>query len=92
MKAHQAPLSLGFSRQESWSGLPFPSPGLGKVRTPREQGDLGYRGHDFSSQYQKMEVLSKSHFPMKNKETENVTESENPLAETCPHFFLAQCK
>ena len=25
--AHQAPLSKGFSRQESWSGLPFPSPG-----------------------------------------------------------------
>ena len=25
--AHQAPLSLGFSRQESWSGLPFPTPG-----------------------------------------------------------------
>ena len=24
--AHQAPLSLGFSRQEPWSGLPFPSP------------------------------------------------------------------
>ena len=23
--AHQAPLSLGFSRQEHWSGLPFPS-------------------------------------------------------------------
>ena len=22
---HQAPLSLGFSRQEHWSGLPFPS-------------------------------------------------------------------
>ena len=26
--AHQAPLSLGFSRQEHWSGLPFPSPNL----------------------------------------------------------------
>ena len=25
--ACQAPLSMGFSRQESWSGLPFPSPG-----------------------------------------------------------------
>ena len=25
--AHQAPLSIGFSRQECWSGLPFPSPG-----------------------------------------------------------------
>ena len=25
--AWQAPLSMGFSRQEYWSGLPFPSPG-----------------------------------------------------------------
>ena len=25
--AHQAPLSVGFPRQEYWSGLPFPSPG-----------------------------------------------------------------
>ena len=25
--AHQVPLSMGFSRQEHWSGLPFPSPG-----------------------------------------------------------------
>ena len=24
--AHQAPLSMGFSRQEDWNGLPFPSP------------------------------------------------------------------
>ena len=25
--AHKAPLSIGFPRQEYWSGLPFPSPG-----------------------------------------------------------------
>ena len=25
--AYQAPQSMGFSRQEYWSGLPFPSPG-----------------------------------------------------------------
>ena len=25
--AHQAPLSMGFLRQEHWSELPFPSPG-----------------------------------------------------------------
>ena len=25
--AHQAPLPMGFFRQEYWSGLPFPSPG-----------------------------------------------------------------
>ena len=24
--AHQTPLSMGFPRQEYWSGLPFPSP------------------------------------------------------------------
>ena len=27
MDCSQAPLSTGFSRQEYWSGLPFPSPG-----------------------------------------------------------------
>ena len=27
MGSIQAPLSMGFSRQEYWSGLPFPSPG-----------------------------------------------------------------
>ena len=26
MAAHETSLSLGFSRQEHWSGLPFPSP------------------------------------------------------------------
>ena len=25
--AHQSPLSMGFSRQNYWSGLPLPSPG-----------------------------------------------------------------
>ena len=25
--SHQAPLSMGFPRQEYWSGLPFPPPG-----------------------------------------------------------------
>ena len=24
--AHEAPLSMGFPKQENWSGLPFPSP------------------------------------------------------------------
>ena len=27
MVAHQAPLSMGFFKQEYWSGLPFPPPG-----------------------------------------------------------------
>ena len=36
--AHQAPLSMGFSRQEYWNGLPFPSP-----------GDLPEPGDEFTS-------------------------------------------
>ena len=42
--ACQAPLSMGFSRQEYWSGLPFPSPrdhpdpGI-KLRSPTLQAD-----------------------------------------------------
>ena len=31
--AHQAPPSMGFSRQEYWSGLPLPSPVLWLVVT-----------------------------------------------------------
>ena len=42
--AYQAPLSIGFSRQGYWSGLPFPSPGdlpdLGiELRSPALQAD-----------------------------------------------------
>ena len=29
--AHQAPLSMGFSRQECWSGVPLPCPSLANV-------------------------------------------------------------
>ena len=35
--AHQAPLSMGFLRQEYWSELPFPSPGaLWELLIPQE--------------------------------------------------------
>ena len=42
--AHQAPLSMEFSRQEYWSRLPFPSPGELpdpelKPRSPAWQAD-----------------------------------------------------
>ena len=44
--AHQAPPSLGFSRQEHWSGLPLPSPmdfpgGSGGKASVYNVGDLG---------------------------------------------------
>ena len=44
MSLNQAPPSMGFSRQEYWSGLPFPSPGdlpdpRIKPRSPALQAD-----------------------------------------------------
>ena len=38
MAAHQVPPSLGFSRQEHWSGLPFPSP----EDLPDQGSNLGF--------------------------------------------------
>ena len=61
--AHQAPPSLGFSRQEHWSGLPLPSPGQesekrkwsrsvvsGSVWSHRQQPTRLLRPWDFSRQ------------------------------------------
>ena len=36
--AYQAPRSMGFSRQEYWSGLPFASPG--KSSRPRDRSRI----------------------------------------------------
>ena len=33
--AYQAPPSMGFSRQEYWSGLPFPSPAVPLIKQHR---------------------------------------------------------
>ena len=50
--AHQAPLSMGFSKQEYWSGLPFPSPGdlpdpgikLGSLTLEADSLSLSHQG------------------------------------------------
>ena len=35
--AHQAPSSLGFFRQEHWSGVPFPSPSNGILHSNEKE-------------------------------------------------------
>ena len=45
--AHQAPLSPGFSRQEHWSGLPFPSPSFILLQYKKMvMMEAWYRGND----------------------------------------------
>ena len=47
--ARQAPLSMGFSRPEYWSGLPFPSPG--DLPNPRiEPGSPALQADSLSSE------------------------------------------
>ena len=43
--AHQAPLSMEFSRQEFWSGLPFPTPGIFSSNTTLIQKTFPSRGN-----------------------------------------------
>ena len=49
--AHQAPLSMGFSRQEYWSGLPFLFPGylLNPGIKPASLGSLSLAGRFFTA-------------------------------------------
>ena len=47
--AYQAPLSMGFSRQECWSGLPFPSPG-GLPNTGIKSGSLSLQADTLPSE------------------------------------------
>ena len=47
--AHQAPLSMEFSRQQYWSGLPFPSPG--DLPDPGiESGSLAFQADSLPSE------------------------------------------
>ena len=44
--AHQAPLPMKFSRQEYWSGMPFPSPGdLSSPHLLPRQADFYHKRH-----------------------------------------------
>ena len=51
--AHQTPLSMGFSRQDYWSGLPFPSPISGMARSKCMHLNFWYR-----------HILSKGLYPV----------------------------
>ena len=64
--AHQPPLSMGFSRQEYWSGLPFPS--LGALPNP---------GIESRSPALQADSLP-SETPRKPKESQSVTRSDMP--------------
>ena len=59
--AYQAPLSMGFSRQEYWSGLPFPS--LGNLLDPGiEPGSPALQADALSSEPLDTNVKKKNYY------------------------------
>ena len=55
--AHQAPLSVGFPRQEHWSALPFPS--LGNLpHRPRDKTHISWIGRPMLYHWATREALS----------------------------------
>ena len=58
--AHQAPLFMGYPRQEYWSGLPFPSPGhLPNLGTkPKSPASLALAGGSPTTVYPALNSLS----------------------------------
>ena len=86
--AHRAPLSTGFSRQEYWSGLPFPSPepslGWGGVFNKHsKEGLCSERGSVFLS----FGCLSAD--ALDGSKREEGRRNENTLREDCPPCPLA---
>ena len=63
--AYQAPPSMGFSRQEYWSGLPFPS--------PRDLPDPGIepRSPAFQADALKGKIHSNTSLPQETREKSN---------------------
>ena len=64
--AHQAPLFMGFSRQENWSGLPYPPsgdlPNSGiKLWSPVLQADSLPLSHQGSPREQAFKQINKIH-------------------------------
>ena len=67
MAAHQAPPSLGFFRQEHWSGLPFPSPSL---TTNMNKLNSSIKSHGMTKRIKEQDpticCLWKIHFSLKD--------------------------
>ena len=56
--AHQTPPSMGFARQEYWSGVPFPSPqGLRNQELKLEWFCSGERGRDVAARIKEHQPL-----------------------------------
>ena len=90
MAAHQAPLSLAFSRQEHWSGLPFPSPVhesevTQSCLTLRDPMDCSLQGSPAQGIFQARALEVGCHFFLQCMKVK----SESEVAQSCPTYYKA---
>ena len=78
--ARQAPLSMGFSRQEYWSGLPYPSPG-DLPNLGIEPGLLNYRQILYSLSYEGSPYvpIRQTHFAISFRDNDSATNRKHLL-------------
>ena len=93
--AHQAPLSMGFSRQEYWSGLPFPSPGdlpdPGiKPRSPALQADALTSEPPGKPSSSDISYKSFKWTPLRPYKTSTLLEKSTCVFLMCEHIWLRQ--
>ena len=94
MAAHQAPPSLGFSRQEHWGGLPFPSPmhevkSESEVKTLRDPMDCSPPGSSVHGIFQ-ARVLEWGAITFSGKVFRNMLISGSPVS-VFPLFLFFLC-
>ena len=85
--AHQAPLSMGFSRQEYWSELPFPPPGdlpdpgieAGSFMSPSLAGGF----FTISATWEALDWASKGGKLWEDKSMEKLMEDKNCSSDVC---------
>ena len=84
--AHQAPLSVGFPRQEYWSGLPLPSPGIFQT-----QGSnwVSWVGRQFLYHWATRKAPSKELFSLKVSVTTWIQNTMNTFNLFSP--FISAC-
>ena len=79
--AYQAPQSMEFSRQEYWSGLPFPSPG--------DLPDLGIEPRSPALQADSLPSDPPGELPIKKKRERDILKSRDITLPTKVHLVKA---
>jgi len=81
MAAYQAPPSLGFSRQEHWSGLPFPSPCFSLLHMPNKPSPVSFPNSSIipNSSYSLTSFMVTDHTPIPQRKKANPTNTCHSL-------------